>query len=47
MRCAELHDLFDDVALLIDLDRIDGGVASLVSELLDGSAEFLAQRLDA
>ena len=31
MRLAELHDLLDDVALLIDLDRIDGRVAAGVA----------------
>ena len=34
VRRAELHDLLDDVALLIDLDRVHEGVRSLVLELL-------------
>src|SRR5688572_29403083 len=44
VRCPELHDLLDDVSLLIDLDRVDRGVAALVSELLNGRPELLAQR---
>jgi hypothetical protein len=47
VRRAELHDLLDDVPLLVDLDRVDRRVAALVSELLDRGAELLAQRLDA
>ena len=34
VRLAELDDLLDDVALLVDLDRVDGRVAAGVLELL-------------
>ena len=43
---AELDDLLDHVALLVDLDRVDGGVGALVAELLDGAAELGGERLD-
>ena len=39
VRVAELDDLLHHVALLVDLDRVDRGVASLVPELLDGLRE--------
>ena len=39
VRLAELVDLFDDLTLLIDLDRIDAAVAALVLMLCDGAAE--------
>src|SRR6185437_1768079 len=41
-----LHDLLDDVPLLVHLDRIHQGVAVLVAELRDGALESGAQRLD-
>ena len=44
---AELHDLLDHVALLVDLDGIHSGVAARVFVLVDGVAEPLAQRFDA
>ena len=47
MRRAELHDLLDDVPLLIDLDRIDEGVLSLVLEFLDRAIEGVVERFDA
>ena len=43
----ELHDLFDDVALLIDLDRVDERVGAVVLEFLDRALERAAERLDA
>ena len=45
-RLAELDDLLDDVPLLVDLDRVHGGVAAVVRELVDGGAELRVQRLD-
>jgi hypothetical protein len=47
VRSAELHDLLDHVALLVDLDRVDGGVAAVVLELADRVLEPVAERLDA
>ena len=47
MLLAELDDLLDDVALLVDLDRVDGGVAAGVPELLARLLEALGQRVDA
>ena len=47
MRLAELHDLLDHVPLLIHLDRIHGGVAAGVLELLDRLGEALGERFDA
>ena len=47
VRLAELDDLLDDVALLIDLDRIHGRVAAGVAELLARLLEARRQRLDA
>ena len=44
---AELHDLLDDVPLLVDLDRVHGRVGSRVLVLADRVREPLAQRLDA
>src|SRR5688500_15243813 len=44
---AELHDLFDDVALLVHLDRIHGGVAALVAELLARMRKAIGQRVQA
>ena len=44
---AEFYDLFDDVALLIHLDRIHSRIAALVSVLFPRMGEFLVQRLDA
>ena len=46
-RLAELENLLDDVALLVDLDRIDRGVLPRVAELRDGALERTVQRLDA
>jgi Zn-dependent protease len=47
-RCgAELDDLLDDVALLIDLDRIDRGVGALVLVLVDRVRERGLQLADA
>ncbi len=43
---AELDDLLDHVALLVDLDRVDGGVAPFVPEFLDGVLELGGQGLD-
>src|SRR5829696_5082764 len=43
---AELHDLLDDVALLVHLDRVHGGVRPGVLVLLDRVLESFAQRLD-
>ena len=43
---AELHDLLDDVALLIDLDRIDGGIAAAVLEFANCGSEPLTERFD-
>ena len=40
---AELDDLFDDVTLLIDLDRIHGGVPALVAVLLSRFDELLVE----
>ena len=37
-------DLFDDEALLVDLDRVDGGVAVLVVVFGDGRGEGVVQR---
>jgi hypothetical protein len=42
-----LEDLLDHVALLVDLDRVHGGVAARVLELGRGGAEALGQLLDA
>src|SRR4051794_22924296 len=46
VRGAELHDFLHDVALLVDLDRIYGGVAALVAGFLDGVAELSGERLN-
>src|SRR5690606_14057522 len=46
VRLTEVEDLLDDVALLVHLDRVNRGVASLVAELLDRALEALGQRLD-
>src|SRR5262249_51463865 len=47
---AEFDDLFDDVALLVDLDRIDGrvraGVAELLARLLEARREILDARTE-
>ncbi|MEI2720734.1 MAG: hypothetical protein V9E87_11440 [Gemmatimonadales bacterium] len=43
MRRPELDDLLHHVPLLVDLDRVDGGVASLVAELLDRAGEPVGQ----
>src|SRR6185503_14548101 len=47
VRLAELEDLLDDVALLIHLDRIHGGVAAGVLEFGAGFVEARRERLDA
>ena len=47
VRLAEFDDLLDDVALLVHLDRIHGGVAAGVGELLARLLEAVGQRLDA
>ncbi len=44
---AEGDDLLDHVPLLVDLDRVDGGVAAGVAELANRRRERLAERLDA
>ena len=44
---AELNDLFDDVRLLIDLDRVDAPPLPLVAALRDRVVETSRQRLDA
>ena len=43
---AEFDDLFDDVALLVDLDRVDGRVAAGVAELLARLLEPRREVLD-
>ena len=43
---AELHDLLHHVALLVDLHRVDGGVAPVVPELLDRVGELAREGLD-
>jgi hypothetical protein len=43
---AKLHDLFDDVSLLIDFDRIHGGIAARVAEFLSRVHESLRQRVE-
>src|SRR4051812_21905061 len=40
---SEFDDLFHHVTLLIDLDRVNGGIAALVPILLARSGEFLVQ----
>ena len=40
-------DFLDDVALLIDLDRIDRGVATAISEFVDDGRERAGQLIDA
>jgi hypothetical protein len=42
-----LDDLLDDVALLVDLDGVDGGVPARVVELLGRRPEPLGELLDA
>ena len=44
---AELDDLLDDVAVLVDLDRVDAAVLALVAVLGDGVLEGLVQLDDA
>ena len=44
---AELDDLLDHVAVLVDLDRVDALVVALVAVLGDGAAERLVQLDDA
>ena len=44
---AVLDQLLDDVALLVDLDRVDAAVAALVVVLGDGLLERAAELLDA
>ena len=39
VRLAEVEHLFDDLALLVDLDRVDAAVAALVLVLGDGGLE--------
>jgi len=46
-RAAELDDLFDDGAVLVDLDRIDAAVLTFVVVLLDRAVERRAEQLDA
>ncbi len=38
-RPAEFEDLFDHLALLVDLDRVDAAIAALVLMLVDGGLE--------
>ncbi len=47
VRPAELDDLLDDVAVLVDLDRVDALVLALVAVLGDGAAEGFVQLDDA
>jgi hypothetical protein len=47
MGSAEFDDLLHHVALLIDLDRIDGGIGPGVAEFLDGVLELTREGLDA
>src|ERR1019366_8759128 len=44
---AEIEDLFDDMALLIHLDRIDADVLALVAVLVDGILKRLGNFADA
>src|SRR5262249_35861907 len=44
---AEVEDLLDDLALLIDLDRINAAVGALVLELADGSLKGLLDLAEA
>ena len=46
-RLAEGNDLLHHVALLVDLDRIDRGVAAVVLEFLHGGLESRIERFDA
>ncbi len=46
VRGAELHDLLHHVPLLVDLDRIDRGVAAVVAELLAGGLEVPGEPVD-
>ena len=46
-RLAEVEDLLDDLALLVDLDRVDAAVAALVVVLLDGLAKGVVELADA
>ena len=41
---SELDDFFDDMALLIHLDRIDGGVSAFIRIFLSRVGEFFVQR---
>ena len=43
---AEADDLLDDVALLIDLDRVHRGVGTPIAALVDGALELGGQRGD-
>lgn len=47
VRLAELHDFLNDVALLVDLDRIHRGIPAGVFEFLDRRGEPLGERFDA
>src|SRR5262249_53783745 len=46
-RLAEVEDLLDDVALLVDLDGVDAAVAALVAELLHRRLEGVVDLADA
>src|SRR5688500_6469251 len=43
---AELDDLLDDMPLLVDLDRIHGGVAALIAGFADSVSELGSQGLN-
>ena len=43
---AEFDDLFDDVPLLVDLDRVDGRVAAVIRELLTRVVKSQRQRVE-
>src|SRR5262249_4353169 len=44
---AGIGDLFDHVPLVVDLDRVNTAVASLVAEYLDGAFEGVGNLADA
>ena len=45
-RLAEIEDLFDDVPLLVDLDRVDAAVTTLILKLANGRAERIVDFAD-
>src|SRR5215831_2867986 len=46
VRCSELHDLLDDVTLLIDFNGIHGRIPAVVPKFSDRACESLAERFD-